>query len=182
MVDKQKVEQAVRLYLEGIGEDVNREGLLDTPSRIARMCEEIYGGLDQDPGVYLEKQFTVDNNEMVIEKDITFYSTCEHHLLPFFGKAHIAYIPNEKVTGLSKLARAVEVYARRPQIQEKMTVQIADALEKHLNPKGVMVMLEAEHTCMTMRGIKKPGTKTVTSVTRENSKETMNCRKCFCRW
>ena len=169
MVDKQKVEQAVRLYLEGIGEDVNREGLLDTPSRIARMCE----------GVYLEKQFTVDSNEMVIEKDITFYSTCEHHLLPFFGKAHIAYIPNEKVTGLSKLARAVEVYARRPQIQEKMTVQIADALEKYLNPKGVMVMLEAEHTCMTMRGIKKPGTKTVTSVTRGEFKGNYELQKMF---
>ena len=179
LVDKQKVEQAVRLYLEGIGEDVNREGLLDTPSRIARMCEEIYGGLDQDPGVYLEKQFTVDSNEMVIEKDITFYSTCEHHLLPFFGKAHIAYIPNEKVTGLSKLARAVEVYARRPQIQEKMTVQIADALEKYLNPKGVMVMLEAEHTCMTMRGIKKPGTKTVTSVTRGEFKGNYELQKMF---
>ena len=179
MVDKQKVEQAVRLYLEGIGEDVNREGLLDTPSRIARMWEEIYGGLDQDPGVYLEKQFTVDSNEMVIEKDITFYSTCEHHLLPFFGKAHIAYIPNEKVTGLSKLARAVEVYARRPQIQEKMTVQIADALEKYLNPKGVMVMLEAEHTCMTMRGIKKPGTKTVTSVTRGEFKGNYELQKMF---
>ena len=179
MVDKQKVEQAVRLYLEGIGEDVNREGLLDTPSRIARRCEEIYGGLDQDPGVYLEKQFTVDSNEMVIEKDITFYSTCEHHLLPFFGKAHIAYIPNEKVTGLSKLARAVEVYARRPQIQEKMTVQIADALEKYLNPKGVMVMLEAEHTCMTMRGIKKPGTKTVTSVTRGEFKGNYELQKMF---
>ena len=123
MVDRQKVEQAIRLYLEGIGEDVNREGLLDTPSRIARMCEEVFGGLDQDPGIYLEKQFSVENNEMVIEKDITFYSMCEHHLLPFYGKAHIAYIPNEKVTGLSKLARTVEVYARRPQIQEKMTMR-----------------------------------------------------------
>ena len=179
MVDRQKVEQAIRLYLEGIGEDVNREGLLDTPSRIARMCEEVFGGLDQDPGIYLEKQFSVENNEMVIEKDITFYSMCEHHLLPFYGKAHIAYIPNEKVTGLSKLARTVEVYARRPQIQEKMTVQIADALQKYLDPKGVMVMLEAEHTCMTMRGIKKPGTKTVTTVTRGEFKGNYELQKMF---
>ena len=179
MVDRQKVEQAIRLYLEGIGEDVNREGLLDTPSRIARMCEEVFGGLDQDPGIYLEKQFSVENNEMVIEKDITFYSMCEHHLLPFYGKAHIAYIPNEKVTGLSKLARTVEVYARRPQIQEKMTVQIADALQKYLDPKGVMVMLEAEHTCMTMRGTKKPGTKTVTTVTRGEFKGNYELQKMF---
>ena len=179
MVDRQKVEQAIRLYLEGIGEDVNREGLLDTPSRIARMCEEVFGGLDQDPGIYLEKQFSVENNEMVIEKDITFYSMCEHHLLPFYGKAHIAYIPNEKVTGLSKLARTVEVYARRPQIQEKMTVQIADALQKYLDPKGVMVMLEAEHTCMTMRGIKKPGTKTATTVTRGEFKGNYELQKMF---
>ena len=179
MVDRQKVEQAIRLYLEGIGEDVNREGLLDTPSRIARMCEEVCVGLDQDPGIYLEKQFSVENNEMAIEKDITFYSMCEHHLLPFYGKAHIAYIPNEKVTGLSKLARTVEVYARRPQIQEKMTVQIADALQKYLDPKGVMVMLEAEHTCMTMRGIKKPGTKTVTTVTRGEFKGNYELQKMF---
>src|SRR5699024_4541329 len=179
LVDRQKVEQAIRLYLEGIGEDVNREGLLDTPSRIARMCEEVFGGLDKDPGIYLEKQFSVENNEMVIEKDITFYSMCEHHLLPFYGKAHIAYIPNEQVTGLSKLARTVEVYARRPQIQEKMTVQIADALQKYLDPKGVMVMLEAEHTCMTMRGIKKPGTKTVTTVTRGEFKGNYELQKMF---
>ena len=179
MVDRQKVEQAIRLYLEGIGEDVNREGLLDTPSRIARMCEEVFGGLDQDPGIYLEKQFSVENNEMVIEKDITFYSMCEHHLLPFYGKAHIAYIPNEKVTGLSKLARTVEVYARRPQIQEKMTVQIADELQKYLDPTGVMVMFEAEHTCMTMRGIKKPGTKTVTTVTRGEFKGNYELQKMF---
>lgn len=162
MVDKKKIEEAVRLYLEGIGEDVSREGLLETPSRIARMCEEVYGGLDEDADVHLAKQFTVENNEMVLEKDITFYSMCEHHLLPFYGKAHIAYIPNGKVVGLSKLARTVDVFARRPQIQEKMSVQIADALERNLKPQGVMVMVEAEHTCMTMRGIKKPGSKTVT--------------------
>lgn len=157
MVDKAKVEQAIRLLLEGIGEDVEREGLKETPNRIARMCEEIYGGLDQEADEHLLKQFEVENNEMVLEKDITFYSMCEHHLMPFYGKAHIAYIPDGKVTGLSKLARTVDVYARRPQIQERLTVQIADALERALSPKGVMVMLEAEHTCMTMRGHQKTG-------------------------
>ena len=161
-MDEKKIKQAVRLFLEGIGEDPDREGLLDTPDRVARMCEEIYGGLEMDAGEHLSKQFTARRNEMVVEKDITFYSTCEHHLLPFYGKAHIAYIPNGKVVGLSKLARTVEVYARRPQIQEQLTVQIADALEEYLRPLGVMVMIEAEHMCMTMRGIKKPGSKTVT--------------------
>ena len=166
MMDKEKIKEGVRLMLEGIGEDITREGLLETPDRIARMCEEIYGGLGQEADEHLAKQFTVDNNDMVIEKDITFYSTCEHHLLPFYGKAHIGYIPNGKVVGLSKLARTVDVYARRPVIQEKMTGLIADALERCLNPQGVIVMLEAEHMCMTMRGIKKPGTKTVTMVVR----------------
>lgn len=166
MVDREKVEQAVRLLLEGIGEDVEREGLRDTPSRIARMYEEICGGMDEDAGEHLKKTFTAENNEMVVEKDITFYSMCEHHMMPFFGKVHIAYIPDGKVVGLSKLARTVEVYARRLQIQEQMTAQIADALMEHLCPKGVMVMVEAEHTCMTMRGVKKPGSKTVSFVTR----------------
>ncbi len=179
MMDKEKIKQGVRLLLQGIGEDVNREGLLETPDRIARMCEEIYGGLYEDADKHLAKQFTVDNNEMVIEKDITFYSTCEHHLLPFYGKAHIGYIPNGKVVGLSKLARTVDVYARRPEIQEKMTTQIADALERCLNPQGVMVMLEAEHTCMTMRGIKKPGTKTVTTVVRGCFKDDYEKQKMF---
>lgn len=162
MIDQEKVRQAVRLLLEGIGEDADREGLLETPDRIARMYEEIYGGLEEDAAAHLQKTFHVDNNEMVVEKDITFYSTCEHHLLPFYGKAHIAYIPDGKVVGLSKLARTVEVYARRPQIQEKLTGQIADALMEHLKPKGAIVMIEAEHMCMTMRGIKKPGSQTVT--------------------
>ena len=130
------------------------------------MCEEIYGGLGQEADEHLAKQFTVDNNDMVIEKDITFYSMCEHHMLPFCGKVHIAYIPDGKVVGLSKLARTVEVYARRLQLQEQMTAQIADALMEHLAPKGVIVMAEAEHMCMTMRGIKKPGSKTVSVVTR----------------
>lgn len=162
MMDHEKIKEGVRLMLEGIGEDINREGLLETPDRIARMCEQIYGGLYQDASVHLNKQFQATNNNMVLEKDITFYSVCEHHLLPFYGKAHVAYIPDGKVAGLSKLARTVEVFARRPQIQENMTAQIADALEKYLNPKGVMVMIEAEHMCMTMRGVQKPGTKTVT--------------------
>ena len=162
MVDREKVERAVRLLLEGIGEDVTREGLVETPARIARMYEEICGGMEEDAKEHLQKTFTVDNNEMVLEKDITFYSTCEHHLLPFYGKAHIAYIPDGKVVGLSKLARTVEVYARRLQLQEQLTGQIADALMEHMNPKGVLVMIEAEHMCMTMRGIKKPGSQTVT--------------------
>jgi GTP cyclohydrolase I len=179
MVDKAKIEEAIRLYLEGIGEDVNREGLLDTPNRIARMCEEIYGGMDEDPGVHLAKQFSVTSNEMVIEKDITFYSMCEHHLMPFYGIAHIAYIPQGKVVGLSKLARTVEVFARRAQIQEKLTAQIADALEEHLNPAGVMIMLEAEHMCMTMRGVKKPGSKTVTLVARGVFKEDQSLQNQF---
>ncbi len=165
MMDYEKIKAGVRLLLEGIGEDVSREGLLETPDRIARMCAEIYGGLYENPAVHLEKQFTVGRNDMVVEKDITFYSTCEHHLLPFYGKAHIGYLPNGKVVGLSKLARTVDVFARRPQIQEKMTAQIAEALEESLKPQGVIVMIEAEHTCMTMRGIKKPGSKTVTLVT-----------------
>lgn len=161
-MDQEKIKQGVRLILEGIGEDTEREGLKETPERIARMYEEIYGGLKEEPSVHLRKTFHVDDAEMVVEKEITFYSTCEHHLLPFYGKAHIAYIPDGQVAGLSKLARTVEVFAKRPQIQEKLTGQIADALMEHLKPKGVMVMLTAEHMCMTMRGIKKPGSQTVT--------------------
>ena len=174
MIDHEKVKEGVRLLLEGIGEDVTREGLVETPDRIARMYEEIYGGMEEDASEHLKKRFHVDNDAMVLEKDITFYSTCEHHLLPFYGKAHIAYIPNGEVVGLSKLARTVEVFARRLQLQEQLTGQIADTLEKELNPKGVMVMIEAEHMCMTMRGIKKPGSQTVTIVKRgifENNQE-----------
>lgn len=166
MIDKEKVKQGVNLILQGMGEDPEREGLKETPDRIARMFEEIYGGLDMDASEILKKRFKVDNSEMVLEKDIVFYSTCEHHLLPFYGKAHIAYIPCGEVVGLSKLARTVEVFARRPQIQEQMTSQIADAIMENLNPKGVMVMVEAEHMCMTMRGIKKPGSRTCTIATR----------------
>lgn len=166
MVDQEKVKAAISLLLEGIGEDVEREGLKDTPDRIARMYEEICGGMEEDAAEHLSKVFTVQNNEMVLEKDIVFYSMCEHHLMPFYGKAHVAYIPDGKVVGLSKLARTVEVFAKRLQIQEQMTGQIADAIMENLAPKGVMVMLEAEHMCMTMRGIKKPGSKTVSIVTR----------------
>ena len=166
MIDKEKVEAAVRLLLEGIGEDIHREGLVETPARIARMYEEIYGGMDEDAALHLSKTFQVDSHEMVLEKDITFYSTCEHHLMPFYGKAHVAYIPDGRVLGLSKLARTVETFARRLQIQEQLTVQIADALMEHLAPRGVMVMMEAEHMCMNMRGIKKPGSRTVSIATR----------------
>ena len=166
MVNQEKVKEAIKLLLEGIGEDVNREGLKDTPDRIARMYTEICGGMDEDASEHLSRVFTVGNSEMVLEKDITFYSTCEHHLMPFYGKAHIAYIPDGKVVGLSKLARTVEVFAKRPQMQEQLTGQSADAIMEVLQPKGVMVCMEAEHMCMTMRGIKKPGTKTVTTACR----------------
>ena len=164
MVNKDKIIEGVKLILEGIGEDPEREGLLETPDRIARMYEEIFSGIGKDGQEYLEKRFQVDHNQMILEKDIPFYSMCEHHLLPFFGRVHIAYVPKEEVLGLSKLARIVEVFARRPQIQERMTVDIAEAIMKGLDPMGVMVMVEAnEHMCMTMRGVKKPGTKTVST-------------------
>lgn len=161
-MDKDKIKAAITMLLEAIGEDPNREGLLETPERISRMYEEICGGMTEDPAEVLEKTFSVDSNEMVLEKDIHFYSMCEHHMLPFFGNIHIAYIPDGKVVGISKLARTVEVYARRLQIQEQMTNQVAEAIMENLKPKGVMVLAEAEHMCMTMRGVKKPGTKTVT--------------------
>ena len=164
MINQSKIEEAVRLFLEGIGEDPYREGLKETPRRISEMCNELFGGMEQDASEHMSKVFTADNNEMVLEKDISFYSVCEHHFLPFYGKVHIAYVPNGKVVGLSKLARTVEVYARRAQIQEKMTSQIAEDVMKYLEPQGVMVMIEAEHMCMTMRGIKKPGTTTVSYV------------------
>lgn len=166
MIDQEKIREAVRLFLEGIGEDTDREGLRETPDRIARMCTEIYGGLSENAGEHLKKVFTAAGSEMVLEKDIVFYSMCEHHLMPFYGKAHVAYIPDGKVVGLSKLARTVEVYARKPQIQERMTGEIADAVMEYLVPKGVMVVTEAEHMCMTMRGIKKTGSKTVSIAVR----------------
>ena len=166
MFDHEKIKEGVRLILEGVGEDVEREGLLETPDRVARMYEEIFAGMYQDAAEPLSKRFHGAGNEMVLEKDIVFYSTCEHHLMPFFGKAHVAYIPKGEVVGLSKIARTVEVFAKRPQLQEQLTAQIADAINEQLHPMGVMVMLEAEHTCMTMRGVKKPGSKTVSYVTR----------------
>ena len=178
----QEVSQYTALFTqEVLYHDGSRknQGLLETPDRIARMCEQIYGGLYEDAGVHLSKQFHATNNNIVLEKDITFYSTCEHHLLPFYGKAHVAYIPDQRVAGLSKLARTVEVYARRPQIQENMTAQIADALEEHLQPKGVMVMIEAEHMCMTMRGVQKPGSKTVTTIVRGAFAEDFSLQQTF---
>lgn len=181
MVDQSKIKEAVELLLEGIGEDVGREGLRETPDRIARMYGEIFAGMEEDAADHLTKTFPVASNEIVVVKDITFYSTCEHHLMPFYGRAHIAYLPNGRVAGLSKLARTVEVYARRPQIQEQMTIQIVDAIMKHLAPQGAMVMLEAEHMCMTMRGVKKPGTQTVTLVTRGKFEEEKELQEEFWR-
>lgn len=165
-VDKEKIKAGVKLILEGIGEDVNREGLLETPERIARMYEELAAGYSDNAAEHLKKRFHVESNDMVMEKDIHFYSFCEHHMLPFYGTATIAYIPNGEVVGLSKIARTLEVYAKRFQLQERLTAQIADAFMEELNSQGVMVLIEAEHMCMTMRGIKKPGTKTVTVVAR----------------
>ena len=165
-VDTDKIKRAVVMLLEAVGEDPEREGLVETPERIAKMYEEILGGMKEDAREHLSKVFTVDSDEMVIERDIQFYSMCEHNMLPFFGKVHIAYIPKGKVVGLSKLARTVEVFARRLQLQERMTAQIADAIMEQLEPAGVMVVCEAEHLCMTMRGVKKPGTRTVNVVTR----------------
>ncbi len=178
-MDQEKIKEAVQLLLEGIGEDVNREGLKDTPDRIARMYEEIFEGYEKEPSEVLSKVFSVNSREMVLEKDITFYSMCEHHMMPFYGKAHIAYIPKDKVVGISKLARTVEVYARRLQIQERMTGQIADAIMENLECEGAMVVLEAEHMCMTMRGVKKPGTKTVTVAARGCFKDNEDLRDQF---
>ena len=166
MVDQNKIKKAVKLFLEGIGEDPSREGLIESPDRIARMYGEIFAGMDEDAGEHLTKTFTVASNEIVLLKNITFYSTCEHHLMPFYGKSHIAYLPDGKVVGLSKLARTVEAFARRPQIQEQMTIQIVEAVMEYLKPQGAMVMLEAEHMCMTMRGVEKPGSRTMTVASR----------------
>lgn len=167
-LDNAKIEQGVRLILEGIGEDPNREGLLETPARVARMYEEILAGMSEDPMVHFKKTFNEGHQEMVIVHDIPVYSICEHHLVPFFGFAHIAYLPNKsgRICGISKLARLVDCYARRPQVQERLTSQVADTLVEAMNPQGVLVILECEHMCMTMRGVKKPGSKTTTSAVR----------------
>lgn len=162
MVDIEKTEKAIRDLLIAIGEDPDRPGLVETPKRCAKMYEELLSGMESDAEEHLSKQFDVPHSEFLLEKDIPFYSLCEHHLLPFFGKAHIAYLPNECVVGLSKLARTVEVYARRLQLQEQMTMQIAEDIMTYLDARGVMVVIEAEHLCMTMRGVKKPGAKTMT--------------------
>lgn len=179
MIDQEKIKEGVRLLLEGIGEDPSREGLIETPDRIARMYTELFSGMEEAPSTHLSKMFHTGNTEMVLEKDITFYSTCEHHLMPFFGKAHVAYLPDGKVVGLSKLARTVEIFARRPQLQEKLTAQVADALMDYLKPKGVMILIEAEHMCMTMRGVKKPGSKTVTVATRGAFEENAALQETF---
>lgn len=166
-IDMDKIEQAVTMILEAIGEDPKREGLKDTPKRVAKFYQEAFSGLHKEPSENLTVLFSEDHEEMVIVKDIPIDSMCEHHLLPFVGKAHIAYIPrNGKVTGLSKLARVVEAYAKRPQLQERLTSQIADTIKNSLDARGVLVVIEAEHMCMTIRGIKKPGSKTITSAVR----------------
>jgi GTP cyclohydrolase I len=165
-VDLARIERACREIIEAIGEDPDREGLRETPVRIARMYKELFAGLRVDPKKVLKTQFDVAHDEMVILKDIPFYSICEHHFMPFHGVAAVGYIPDGKVVGLSKLARLVEAYARRPQVQEQLTGQIADALMDALHPDGVAVIIEAEHLCMTQRGVKKPGSRMVTSATR----------------
>ncbi|WP_445492189.1 GTP cyclohydrolase I FolE [Niallia sp. 03133] len=176
-VNLAQIEDAVKLILEAIGEDPNREGLLDTPSRVAKMYSEIFSGLQENPKEYFQTIFGEDHEELVLVKDIPFYSMCEHHLVPFFGLAHVAYIPrNGKVTGLSKLARAVESVAKRPQLQERITTTVADTINDMLEPHGVMVVIEAEHMCMTMRGVNKPGTKTITTAVRGRYAESPESR------
>ena len=173
-VDQLRIQRAVREILAAIGEDPDRDGLLETPKRVAKAYAEMFAGLHQDAGEVLSTSFDLDHQELVLVKDIPFYSTCEHHLVPFHGSAHIGYIPSVdgRVTGLSKLARLVEVYARRPQIQERLTTQIVDAMMEHLKPKGAIVVIECEHMCMSMRGVRKPGAKTVTSAVRGQIRET----------
>ena len=165
-VDLATIQKAVRDILTAVGEDPDREGLLDTPARVARMYAELFSGLPQDPARHLDVHFTEQYDEMVILRDISFHSMCEHHLLPFIGRAHVAYLPRGKVVGVSKLARVVEEFARRPQVQERLTSQIANALMDKLDARGVGVIIEAEHTCMTIRGIRKPGSRMVTSAMR----------------
>jgi GTP cyclohydrolase IA len=167
-VDHARIEAAVREILLAVGEDPDREGLLDTPARVARSYAEIFSGLAQEPADVLTTTFDVDHEELILVRDIDLYSVCEHHLVPFHGVAHVGYIPGRdgRVTGLSKLARLVDVFARRPQVQERLTSQIADALEERLEPRGVIVVVEAEHLCMSMRGVRRPGARTITSAVR----------------
>ena len=166
--DAQKVEEGVRLILEGIGEDPGRQGLKETPRRVADMYREVFAGLHEDPDAVVDAVFDVGHDEMIMVRDIPLYSMCEHHLVSFVGKAHVAYVPGEdgRITGLSKLARLVDVLSKRPQVQERLTTDIADVLERVLKPRGVFVVVEAEHLCMSMRGVKKPGSQTVTSAVR----------------
>ena len=166
--DAKKVEEGVRLILEGIGEDPDRGGLRETPARVARMYEEIFAGVGKDASQIVTVVEGADHDEMIMVRDIPLYSVCEHHLIPWVGKAHVAYIPNkaQQITGLSKIARVVDLLAKKPQVQERLTTEIADAIDEALQPRGVFVVIEAEHLCMTMRGIKKPGSRTVTSTVR----------------
>jgi GTP cyclohydrolase I len=177
-IDLLRIERAIREILIAIGEDPDRDGLAATPARVARAYAEQFSGLFQDPEDVLGTVFDADHDELILVRDIELYSTCEHHLVPFFGRAHVAYIPNEKgqITGLSKLARLVDVYARRPQVQERMTSQIADALMHVLEPRGALVVIEAEHLCMSMRGVRKPGAKTVTSAVRGSIRDNASTR------
>jgi len=177
-IDLPRIERAVREILAAIGEDPDRDGLVDTPARVARAYAEQFSGLSQNPEDVLGTVFDADHDELILVRDIEVYSICEHHLVPFFGRAHVAYIPNEKgqITGLSKLARLVDVYARRPQVQERMTSQIADALMRVLEPRGALVVIEAEHLCMSMRGVRKPGAKTVTSAVRGSIRDNASTR------
>jgi GTP cyclohydrolase IA len=175
-IDLERAEMAVRNLLTALGEDPDREGLADTPRRVARMYRELFAGISADPAVHLKRVFHEQYDEVVLLRDIDFHSLCEHHLLPFHGKAHVAYLPNGKVVGLSKLARTVDAFARRPQVQERMTCQIADALMEHLDPKGVVVVVEAEHLCMKMRGVQKPNGTMVTSAVRGTFKENAAAR------
>ncbi|GAA2560367.1 GTP cyclohydrolase I [Neomicrococcus aestuarii] len=167
-IDQERIAKAVREILEAIGEDPDRDGLQETPKRVAKAYAEIFAGLHMDPKEILSKSFDIDHEEMVLVKDIPFYSTCEHHLVPFHGRAHVGYIPGNdgRVTGLSKLARLVDMYARRPQVQERLTTQIVEAIESLLEPRGAIVVVECEHLCMSMRGVRKPGAMTVTSAVR----------------
>ncbi len=167
-MDKKMIEDGVRMILKGIGEDLNREGIIKTPKRVAAMYEEIFSGMGKDPADALGPMFDENHDEIIIVKDIHFYSVCEHHLVPFIGKAHIAYVPNKtgKIVGLSKLTRVFEIVAKRPQVQERLTTIVADTIMKKIEPRGVMVVVEAEHLCMSMRGVKKPNTMTVTSAVR----------------
>ncbi|MFQ6002570.1 MAG: GTP cyclohydrolase I FolE [Candidatus Zixiibacteriota bacterium] len=179
-MNKRKIEKAVKMILEAVGEDPQRDGLKDTPKRVADFYEEIFAGLAQNPQDQLKLYSAPNQDELIIAKDIFFHSLCEHHLLPFFGKAHIAYIPSDnKITGFSRLVRVVEVLARRPQLQERLTAQVADALMEVLKPKGVLVMIEAEQMCLTMRGLKKPGSVTITSAVRGTLKKDAPRKEAF---